>query len=183
MKLINKIGRFTALRRPIFLCILFLLSISLFQNFPGVAHAAGKDWRVAQKKWWHEDEIIEEVIVSYLKILEKYPDLIREAEFDSNIMDLLLLFDSMGSRKSIKTLCSLSSYYLGEHPHEVYSCLLLRKGRSALPFLEALLKSEENECISKFGSKSKTCLDNETYKGELSIIVEQIKRNDSCTIE
>lgn len=136
-----------------------------------------------------DDDIIKTVLLDYSKARVKFTDLQFE-DLDSDIFDLLYVFDSMSSEKSLKTLASLVFYYIGEHPGETYSCLVRRKGEKIKPYFEELLKSGKDECNEKFGQQKaieiKICYgDNEhpTYKDVIKQHLWEIEKYPTCTDE
>jgi hypothetical protein len=145
--------------------------------------------------WWHEDELIKSALVSAIALKMDHLELQNEAEFRdhfSDVIDLLLLFDTMESDRALETLASLRSYYFGSHGGETYSCLLQRKGKKIKPILTRMLNSKENECHAKFkglpvveasGSKVRVCLSDYIYRIKLKAIIGRIENNEWCTIE
>ncbi len=97
-----------------------------------------------------------------------------------NCNELMYLFDCLDDEASLKAFASLSSYYLGEHVGEIYDCIALRKGKDLLPFLEAMLRNKENECIRINGPKCTVCQDREWYFNYLKALIERIKKGETC---
>lgn len=152
------------------------------------------DWRTKQDIWWNDDEIVKDVLVSTTVVQSTKPQASSnplEAELFSHAGDLLLLFDSMASPRSARTLASLAPYYLGEAAGEMYSCLVLRKGKSIMPALSQLASSNQNECIEKYGppetdpkgAKISPCLSDLEYRKRLRFLIQESESNQSCTIE
>ena len=180
--------------------ILVLFSIVIIMLFTDVfgAEEGGNrnsgvaDWRVKQNIWWKDYNVIKEAIVSQNAVVVAHPDLLTDGAFikhASLVNDLLLLFDSMRSEKSMETLASLSPYYLGEAGDEIYSCVLLRKGRRIKPVLSQLLKSPHNECMERFaasGGKPDTaqvCFTDQEYRNRLKQFLVDIDKNVPCSLE
>lgn len=158
---------------------------------------AGTDENSSQSKqniWWDDGQLVKGAIVSALALQAANPSLRSDPKFTehmSSVTDLLLLFDSMESKKGLQALAELTSYYLGEHPHEIFSCLLRRKGKVMQPILTGLLASKRNECISKIGEPKlnpqglevSVCLSEVEYRKQLADSVAAIGRGTPCIIE
>jgi hypothetical protein len=132
--------------------------------------------------------VVKDAIVAGLALRALRPDLKTDRKVSSEfwrISALLVLFDSMSSKGDVAVLASLSTYYLGEAPGEVYECLLMRKGRSVRPFLDQILVSPENECRDRFGSDAAAglCHTDDERRQLLRTVLARIDRNTPCTIE
>lgn len=165
----------------VILRISFIFLIPTYGNTESVCKNDGPV--PVQKKIWSEAGIIKDVLVSYLDLRERMPELKKDADFYPQLLYLLFLFDSMSSENALEILANLSSYYLGSAGGEIYHCLLIRKGIHIEKHLRTLLESDCNECISRFGKKSKICLSNDQYKSEIRIILKLIKEKESCILE
>lgn len=172
------------------------LSCSAISIAESSDRADQENWQeTKQVIWWHDDELIKNAVISAIALRVAHPELSNEVEFRdhySNVVDLLLLFDAMDSDRSLETLASLSPYYFGAHPGEIYTCLLLRKGKKIKPFLIKLLNSKSNECIARFkdvpvsgtpGAKVYACLSDDLYRTLLKSYLEDIEKNEWCVIE
>ncbi len=138
---------------------------------------------LVQKKTWCEAEVIKDVLISYLNLRERIPELKKDANFHSQQLSLLFLFDSMSSEKSLKILASLSPYYFGAFGGEIYHCLLIRKGFYIEKYLKTLLESDRNECFSRFGDKNRICLSHDQYKSEIRTVLKLISERENCILE
>ena len=144
-----------------------------------------RDWRTQQTAWWSEDRLLKDAIVSTAHLVAERRDLQSAPPFvehASDVLSLVLLFDSRQSEESLGTLASLNSYYLGESAGEIYRCLLLRKGGRIRPQLARLESEAPTECLQRFG-KGNTCLTQEAAQRRLAGILSDIERNAPCTIE
>lgn len=160
-----------------------------------VAHSsAERDWRGAQDTWWNDAELVKDAIVAGAALKAMTPDLAQDKRATDHFWRLstvLLLFDSMSSQKSLAMLASLSPYYLGEAPDEIYSCLVQRKGKRIAPFLRKLAESKiANECLQRFGmprepgqTGRRLCLDTDEHRLRLQELLARIDRDQPCTIE
>lgn len=145
---------------------------------------ARDDWRSRQVRWWDDDALIEDAIVSAARLQAE-----RKAQSDRSLVDhswrvvsLLLLFDSRNSSRSLDALAGVSSYYLGESGNEIYECLLLRKGVQIRARLEKRLTESTTECSRSTGN-SGVCLSETDFKNRLKRILTEIDKNTPCTIE
>jgi hypothetical protein len=178
----------------LWLAFLFLV-ITLLPIQPTIAaDSAQKAWQSKQMVWWNEAQLVKTAVVSVLALQAANPTLQSAPTFTehrTSVTDLLLLFDSMRSKGSVETLAELTPYYFGEAPGEMYSCLLLRKGKALVPLISKLLASKRNECIEKFGPPKDrleglevpVCLADETYRSRLRSTLEGIRSGATCTIE
>jgi hypothetical protein len=108
-----------------------------------------------EKKWWNEEDIIKNTIVSGLVLGNSYASLTSKEKYTdmmSNTFDLLLLFYNLKTKHSLNILASLASYNLDGAASEIYKCVIKSKGKDIVPFLDELSRTGEDECISKFGS-------------------------------
>lgn len=98
------------------------------------------------------------------------------AEFlnDIEVAPILYAFDSFQSKRDINDLASLSAYYLGEANGVLYRCLVLRKGSKIMSALESLTANPSNECISRFGSEGKMCIEDKQYRDTLKYYINTI---------
>ena len=150
-----------------------------------------ENWRSRQLVWWKDDVLIKKAILSGISLRARYPRLTNDEVGDehfSDVGEMLLLFDSMSSDRSIRTLASLAPYYLGSSTDEIYSCLVIRKGKTINKFLVDLKNSDSDECINTFKRAykhdiGKVCLSSDAYKEKLTTLIESINKNRSCTIE
>ena len=106
-----------------------------------------------------------------------------DAAFGSDVIKLLLLFDAWGDQESLETLASLSSYYLGAHGGETYSCVVVRKGRAILSALENQAALAEGACAARFGDKKGVCVPEQSRANKLRTLMGRIKSGESCTVE
>ena len=102
----------------------------------------------------------------------------QTAEFMENIdvATLLYAYDSLSSKRDIRDLASMTSYYLGEANGVLYRCLILRKGKAIMPALEELAAKHANECIDHFGTQTKMCLSDKEYRDSLSYYMDTIAK-------
>lgn len=165
--------------------VVFLLVMFMFCLLNATVFADGVRWKPKKDRRWRDDEIIKDVIVSSLKdTSEKRIELFYRGGYSAwEIMDLLFLFDSMEDESSIKTLVSLMPYYIGEHPAEDYDCILIRKGKKAIPLLQELLKSGLDECKKNLGTDGHFCRDKSLIVQNIQEITNSIKSGESCIIE
>jgi len=145
-----------------------------------------------QTIWWEDDQLVKDAIISSLVVAAAHPNLMsdeRFAEHLSDVEELVLLFDSMSSDRSVNTLASLSPYYLGEASSEMYACLVVRKRERIRQALLGLLSSKKNECIDKYGNSVPSgigisvCLPDGTYRRNLKQYLKSIDERKKCTIE
>lgn len=144
------------------------------------------DWRAKQVRWWSDDQLVKDVLVSSVALKGKIPNSESDPAVNDFMWDvgkLILLYDSMSSNKSLETLASLNPYYLGEATGEIYHCVLRRKGKRIEPALTRLLNSNRNECTQKYGTNSPYCLRDDLYREKLKSTIEAIKKNTPCVIE
>ena len=104
-------------------------------------------------------------------------------EHEESVMDLMMLLDGQSSRKDLKVLVDLASYYLGEGPGQTLNCLLIRKGSRVLPFVEEAIKAPTSPCRQNIGAQlwEKVCLESDVLKARLSAIAKAVKAGKRCT--
>lgn len=123
------------------------------------------------------------VIVSYLGVRAENDAVAANTGFGSDVIDLLLLFDSWDKPEDLSALASLGSYYLGAHGGETYSCLVVRKGRAILPELKREMESHPTECSERYGEGTDICLTEERRSSPLQAMIKRIEAGQTCTLE
>lgn len=103
---------------------------------------------------------IRDVILKFLDVKQKSS---CKREFDElywDILSLLELLDTSNSPKCLSILANLAQYYLGEAGGELYSCIILRKGRLIERYLKAergKIKEGMNDCAPSTNSSKERC--------------------------
>jgi len=133
--------------------------------------------------WWESSEVTADAIVGYLAFRHQERVVAANAEFYAKIMSLVLLFDEWDSEKSMETLADLGSYYLGAHGGELLSCIIVRKGSLAQATLDAVRRSDRNDCAQRFGRSSPICVDEQAYRSALDELVDRIEAGERCTVD
>ena len=154
--------------------------------------SSNQDWREAQDVWWQDEKLLKDTVVFLLRIRgENAGTAAQTSEIDWRLLNLLLLYDKRNDLVDINNLATLSGYYLGAAPGEVYSCLVLRKGKKIQPSLKELLKQNKNECPTQLDSTGHKisgkavlrCLSAEDYERKLTAFINAIEKDQSCNIE
>jgi len=167
--------------RHLFVSCLVVLALGLQPT--RVVQAGDNNNALAKEDiWWEDGALVKSAIISYLKLEDKSPS-IRGSELSSEIFYLLLLYDSMSSQESLRSLTSLTSYNLGAFPSEIYYCLLVRKGTAIKALLSAVQKTDHNECFEQLGGQSKRCLNRAERDKEIAIVFKRIDEKEACKID
>jgi hypothetical protein len=112
-----------------------------------------------------------------------------------DVLDLMIIFDHENRSADLKKFASLSDFYLGEWPGELYSCLAMRKGPRLLPYLSEALRSGNSACAERlsrdFSSKSRLrgtgnigaslCLSPTEHERRIEDLVRQINSKTRCS--
>ena len=133
--------------------------------------------------WWTNSEIVADVIVGYLNIRASNKAVASDAVFGGDIINLLLLFDAWDDQMSLESLASLSSYYLGAHGGETYSCVVVRQGHAILPALEKQATATTGACGERFGEKKGICVPQKSRTSKLRTLIARINAGENCTVE
>lgn len=133
--------------------------------------------------WWKSHELTRDAIVGYLEFRHEQPVVASNAEFYSEIVSTILLFDEWDSTESMATLVGLGSYYLGAHGGELFSCVVVRKGSAIRPILDSVRASHGNECANRLGSASPVCLGQQAYESQLEQMGQRIEGGERCEVE
>jgi hypothetical protein len=133
--------------------------------------------------WWTDAKLVKSVLINYLGFRAENQSVAANTGFGTDVIDLVLLFDAWDKPGDLQALASLSSYYLGAHGGETYSCLVVRKGRAILPELEQEMARRPSECSKRYGDKEGVCFSNETRISRLRGMIERIESNQTCTVE
>lgn len=181
------------------LCGLLFLVASLCPKTVLPAEAGSKPRVALERRRWSSGELIKAAVVSALRVQLDHPDLQADNNFLDHLHDtmhLILLFGPLNSPHSLETLASLSSYALPEADSNIYSCVLLNKGKAIEPFLKRILLSRHpNECIARFGARNATgispgvslkhaviCLDNAGQRQVVRSVLHAIAAGETCNV-
>jgi hypothetical protein len=132
---------------------------------------------------WSDAKLVKNVIVGYLGIRAENDALAANSGFGSDVIDLLLLFDSWDGPEDVRALASLGSYYLGAHGGETYSCLVVRKGLAILPELKRQIEGHPTECSPRYGGSTDICLSEERRNSRLQEMIKRIEAGQTCAVE
>jgi hypothetical protein len=103
------------------------------------------------------------------------------ADLSDGIAALLPLLDDQ-SEHSMAVLAVLGTFYLGEYPGEIHSCLVQRRGESIVPFLDpAWVRNSGHDCQSLLGKSSSTCLTDSDRR--LAVLATRARSGEECIIE
>jgi hypothetical protein len=130
-----------------------------------------------------EGKLIKQAVVSYVSVSAKLEELQRESALQSDIVDLLTIFDSLDTEADLKTLGSLSSYYIGSHGSELFRCLVLRKGPRIEPRLREMLNEAKSECRELLGDTRKVCYSAQELSDKLRTLLKEIGEGRKCSLE
>jgi hypothetical protein len=165
-------------------CLLVLLCL------PMNSISAATEWRSKQDRFWDNSDSLFGAIVALAharSLLGANSDSGISSELTDGTLGLLYMFDNDNSRKAVEALSRLSSYYLGEAPGEVFSCVVVRKGRRMLASLEAqLADTKGDDCQTQLGKSNSACLaafGAAKHREAVQTLIRQIKADTPCTIE
>lgn len=151
--------------------------------------AAKPDWRETQERWWVTSEVVYQSIIALLAA-RPAADAKGEEEvvrrIDSAIQDSLLLLDDQNSDDAMRSLVDLTSFYLGEASGEIFGCVVSRKGRRVMPFLEKALRDGGDSCAQDLGKGNDLCIsarEGEGLSDRIHDLVARIEGDVPCTIE
>ncbi len=141
------------------------------------------DWRAEQEIWWTDSGLVKRALVEHLRLQDRHPQLKDEHDAYWSIASLVLLLDGRSDPLTLQTLADLTSYYWGESGGEVFQCVVLRKGKAIVPFLQRSLDAPENDCHEALGENGSGCLQETEYRKGLRALLNAIARDERCAIE
>ena len=130
---------------------------------------------------------IAQAIVGLRVLKAELPPSITQSEIfidhEHSVIDLMYLLDQRSSREDLRALVNLSSYYLGESPAQTVSCLMIRKGKKLLPFLNEAVKSPQSACAkqTKISVRENICIPSEILKARLVAVSKAISTGERCS--
>jgi hypothetical protein len=130
---------------------------------------------------------IAQAIVGLRVLKAELPPSITQSEVfiyhEHSVINLLYLLDQRSTREDLRVLVNLSSYYLGESPAQTVSCLMIRKGKKLLPFLDEAVKSPQSACAkqTKISIQESVCIPSEILKARLAAVSKAISTGERCS--
>lgn len=150
---------------------------------------ASKGWRDQQERWWTRPKIESEVVVALLvarQLSEGHADDERLQRINAALEHSLLLFDDDNSDASLQELVSLSYFNLDGAPGEIYSCVVTRKGRIAIPQIKSALEEGKDRCVRDLGKQSPICANSARQgiaRDRFESLIARIESDTPCSIE
>jgi hypothetical protein len=129
--------------------------------------------------------LLKRVIISNAMLGAEVPEVRGKKAYQFHSLDvwnLLALFDTTSSPDSLRTLATFASFRLGTGFAEMYECVVLRKGRGMIPYLEANVTSGRDECDQTLGkTHPNLCFGLREYRANVRRLVESAKAGEGCS--
>lgn len=159
------------------------------------ANAGGGNHRSANEKPYavrqETSDLLRYVLLKQVHFEAVHPvtskDSLELQEYVESGEALIMAFNHLNSEHDLDVLASLGSYYLGEGPHETYTCVVLNKGHRIKPHLRNLLNSKPVCAVDLAKTQAATlgrlCLSTEIFRASTKSMVDQIDHGEKCSAD
>jgi hypothetical protein len=161
------------------------VGFSFFVAVCSASYSTESDWRSQQRIWWTTPSLVKNAVVNFLG-LRSSPNIDLPGKKPESVVELLLLLDKKADRETVNALADLSTYDPGTYGSEIYTCLIVRKGRIMIPALEERDSDKADDCVKMLGAGHPSCIASRGPGARHERIVDlvtRVKNNQPCGIE